>query len=107
MLKSRPVEEVERSLVSFQYRGWHCPNLEFQVEDTASPSFLATNLETLRRENPGDTEALDILKNAALEFYVGALQIRSLSNSKTDLGNSRSRNGMFDTFLVSSEKCWI
>ena len=73
MVKSRPVEEVERSLVSLLSRERHCPDPGSQVEDTASPSFLATNLEALRRENLGDTEELEILKNAALEFYAGKL----------------------------------
>lgn len=43
------------------------------------PSFVATNLEDLRREHPEANEDLEILKNAALIFYAGGFCVLSLS----------------------------
>ncbi|KAJ3489887.1 hypothetical protein NLI96_g1814 [Meripilus lineatus] len=61
IVKSRPIEDVEKSL----------------AEDTALPSFVATNLEDLRREHPEANEDLEILKNAALIFYAGGAETTS------------------------------
>lgn len=70
-LKNLPVEQVEQSLVRRTkkcMRGYRV-EVASKLKGIASPSFLSTNLERLR-DNPGSDEELELVKNAALTFYV-------------------------------------